>query len=86
MRQITDITRRSEPCPRYEKISYVSGNWGRTDEESAIHDIKYNKEQYYVRVGNSNVNVIIASFMGRRYLRTEADSNTVDILLDLPEY
>jgi len=83
MRQITHITKRIEPCSRYERIEDISGDWGRIPEYRAIDDIKYNRHKYYINIGNDDIEVLIASFMGRQYLRTYT---TVDYLLGLPEH
>jgi hypothetical protein len=46
---------------------------------------KYPDSILLFRVGNYDVKVIIATYLGREYLKTESDTTTVDNLLSLPD-
>jgi hypothetical protein len=70
---------------RHERISHIGGDWGRISESDAIKKIRSGAESYHVKVDNNDVRVIIATHLGREYLKTESDSTTVDNLLGLPE-
>jgi hypothetical protein len=89
-RRVKCITKRDRQ-DRHERISHIGGDWGRygqpikITEEEAIRDIELGIFQYHVTVNNYNVKVIISFNNGRKYLKTENDTTTVDNLLSLPE-
>jgi hypothetical protein len=89
-RQVKCINK-TDRLNRHERISHIGGDWGyngmriRITEAQAIDDIKTGNYSYHVRVGSFDVKVIIASYLGREYLKTESDSTLVDNLLSLPE-
>lgn len=74
---------------RHERISHVGGvnvdggRW-RLSETDAIAGIKAGKWHFYVHAGGKSVWVVIATYMGHEYLKTEADSVLVDNLRSLP--
>lgn len=74
----------------YEKISNIGGTrsdgtrWKFTLSE-AIAYIENNTYSFYTLVGGHERNVIIATRNGSKYLKTEADADTPDNLLSLPE-
>jgi len=70
---------------RHERIRNIGGDWGVIPESQAIWDIEHGAFSYHVKVGNNDVRVIIATHLGRKYLKTEADTTFVDNLLALPE-
>jgi len=70
---------------RHERISHIGGDWGKITESEAIRQVKLDRNAYHVKVGNYDVRVVIATHLGREYLKTESDSSTVDNLLSLPE-
>jgi hypothetical protein len=81
-------TNRSDP---HEKISHIGGinpdgrRWWITQEE-AIAGIETQKWQFYVNVNGKSVWVVIArSAFGNKYIKTEADGDTPNNLLSLPE-
>ncbi|MCW0370901.1 DUF3892 domain-containing protein [Xanthomonas sacchari] len=75
---------------KYNRITHVGGvnpdgaRWKLTLDE-AINGIESGKWSFYTHVGGHERQVIVASRNGRKYLRTEADSDTPDNLLSLPE-
>ena len=74
----------------YEKISHVGGvnddgtKWKLTLSE-AIRSIENGTYSFYTSVGGHTRNVVVSSKNGSKYLRTEADADTPDNLLSLPE-
>ena len=89
-RQVKCITKTNRTS-RHERISHIGGDWGnygqriKITEAQAINEIKAGTYNYHVKVGYNDVKVIIATYSGREYLKTESDSTTVDNLLSLPE-
>ena len=75
----------------HERISHVGGlnNDGTRWKETVTSVISYIKNgtySFYVQVGNNTAEVIVAtSAAGYEYLKTKADTTTVDNLLSLPE-
>jgi len=81
-------TNRSSPHERIQNIGGVNGDGSRwkLSESQAIQDIKNGRYAFYVeRPAGRRVNVVIASRLGREYLKTEADGEQPDNLLALPE-
>jgi hypothetical protein len=80
-------THRSEPHERIRAIGGVAeGTRWKLREEDAIQEIKNARYAFFVeRPAGVRVNVIIASHLGREYLKTEADGLQPDNLLALPE-
>jgi len=81
-------TTRTEP---HERISHIGGpndngtRW-KLSEADAIMGIKDQRWSFYVeRPAGHVVNVIVASRLGREYLKTTADGETPDNLLALPD-
>ena len=73
----------------YERISYVGGvhggaNW-KLSLTDAIKSIENGTYSFYTSVGGHTRNVIVATRNGVKYLKTEADNDTPDNLLSLPE-
>jgi hypothetical protein len=75
---------------RHEKIKNVGGlnadgsRWKMT-EEKAIQDIENGTYTFWTKGGGEKTDVIIALHLGRKYLKTRADTTTKDNLLSLPE-
>ena len=87
-RQISCINKNNRTSA-YERISHVGGThlgskWRYTLSE-AIRYIKNGTYSFYTSVGGHTRNVIVATRNGTEYLKTEADSDTPDTLLSLPE-
>ena len=70
---------------RHERITHIGGDWGKITEKEAITQIKADQNSYHVKVVNIGTRVIIASYLGKEYLKTESDTTMVDNLLNLPE-
>jgi Protein of unknown function (DUF3892) len=86
--QITCITKPNRQST-VEHITQVGGygskQW-KLDVETVIARIEGGLENFFVRVGQNEADVIVISPTGRRkYIRTEPDLTKVDNLLSLPE-
>ena len=73
---------------RYNSITHVGGYtdkpWKITQED-AIRHIESGAWEFYTLVNGHRQRVIVATRNGRKYIKTEADSDTPDNLLSLPE-
>lgn len=73
---------------RHHSITHVGGygtdRWKITKEE-AIGMIERREWSFYTLVNNHRADVIVATHLGRKYLKTTADRDTPDNLLSLPE-
>lgn len=77
---------RSDPYTRIARIGGVtSGEPWSLSLDDAIAGIKAGKWEFYTQVGGHVREVRVATRNGTEYLRTDADSDTPDNLLSLPE-
>jgi hypothetical protein len=87
--QCINKTDRPNPHERIRAIGGVNGDGSRwkLNEDEAIAGIKSQRWQFYVeRPAGHRINVVVArSAAGREYLKTEADGETPNNLLALPE-
>jgi hypothetical protein len=80
-------TDRYDPHDRIQNIGGRNGDgtrW-RLSQEDAIAGIESGKWDFYVGVGSQAVSVIVATRLGRKYLKTVADGEQPNNLLSLPE-
>lgn len=83
-RQVTCINKGDRSNPHTRITSIGGSNW-KESQANAIRQIENGTYTYWVSVDNNRTNVIIAYHNGNPYLKTEADTTTVDNLLSLPE-
>lgn len=86
--QISCITKqpRNDPYTRITAVGGVhNGQRWRITLDDAIANIEAGAWQFYTLVGGHRRPVQIATRLGRKYLRTDADYDTPDNLLSLPE-
>lgn len=73
----------------HERISNVGGTyagsrWKQTVTQ-VISNIENNVHSYYVHVGLNEVDIIVATHSGNKYIKTRRDDIQPDNLLSLPE-
>lgn len=87
-KQISCINK-NDRSSAYERISFVGGTHGgnkwKLSLSDAIKSIENGTYSFYTSVGGHVRKVIVASRNGTKYLKTDADSDTPDNLLSLPE-
>jgi hypothetical protein len=85
--QITCInkTDRQNPHERIQRVGGTSGGGWTLTEEQAIAGIESGKWQFFVSVAGTSVWVVVATHLGRKYLKTESDGLQPNNLLSLPE-
>jgi hypothetical protein len=80
---------KSDRMNPHERIQNVGGGTGtnrwKQPEDQTIREIENGTWSYYVTQGGRTVDVIVASRLGRKYLKTVADGESPDNLLSLPE-
>ena len=87
--QIQCINKTDRQNP-HERIQYIGGinpdgsRW-KMSQPDAITHISNGKYSFYVRVGGNEVNVIISTHNGNKYIKTESDGLNPNNLLSLPE-
>jgi hypothetical protein len=87
--QVQCITKSNRTSP-HERITHIGGKnadgtrW-KVSEERAIQGIENGEWSFYVSAGGRTADVIIATRLGRKYLKTVNDGETPDNLLSLPE-
>jgi len=73
---------------QHERISHIGGTYKDTYWKvpiaEAIHNIEMKFFGYYVSSGGTEVDIIISSHNGMKYLKTEADTTESNNLLSLP--
>lgn len=67
-------------------IIALCGGWGRSDKHTAIRDIEFGWNSYYVQdfLGNT-ANVLVVNGPSGKYLRTDPNSSCYDNLNNLPD-
>jgi len=73
----------------HERISHIGGVHGgkqwKLSEADAIQGIKKGQWAFFTQVGGKTAWVIVATHLGREYLKTQSDGITPDNLLALPD-
>ncbi len=84
--QVTCIVKKGDHYDPHERIQYIGqqGNW-MLSEDSVIKRIASGQDSFFVSVNGKEVDVIVASHNGRKYLKTTADGYAPNNLLNLPE-
>lgn len=79
-------TNRTSAHERIQSIggSTAGGRW-KISVQDAITEIENGKYAFYVHVGGSEIDVIVSSRNGVKYLKTRNDGEQPDNLLSLPE-
>ncbi len=80
-------TDRYDPHDRIRNIGgrNADGTRWKLTQEDAIAGVESGKWDFYVSVGGQAVAVIVATRLGRKYLKTAADGEQPNNLLSLPE-
>jgi hypothetical protein len=87
--QVMCINRRPNRVDPHGHIYAIGGmiggqNWKQT-EEDAIRNIEQNQIDYFVSVNGRVVEIVVATHLGHKYLKTVADAYRPDNLLSLDE-
>ncbi|HEY4338452.1 MAG TPA: DUF3892 domain-containing protein, partial [Steroidobacteraceae bacterium] len=82
--QVTCINKTNRTSP-HERISHIGGAGWKYTESDAIGYIESRMHTFHVTAGGNTVRVIVATRLGRKYLKTERDGEIPDNLLSLPE-
>jgi len=87
-RQISCVNKQNNYNP-HEKIINIGGvTNGERWKYSQAEAVAYTERgiySFYANVGGFNMDVIVASFMSNKYLKTQTDAAGQDNLLSLPE-
>lgn len=88
-RKVSCINKRGDHYNPHERIQNIGGlnngyRW-KESESSAISQIKSKTHEYYVEKNGRSVEVVVATYNGREYLKTEDDGYAPNNLLSLPE-
>jgi hypothetical protein len=84
-RRITSITKHPTHADRHRRIQAVGGYGWKDSEETAIANVKRDRNAYEVTEQGKTVKVIVKTHDSREYLKTENDHFLPDNLLSLPE-
>jgi hypothetical protein len=83
------INKRGNHYDPHERIQAIGGLDGsrrwKDQEDAAIRNIELDLKRYFVHRDGRSVWVIVATYQGRKYLKTENDGYSPDNLLALPE-
>lgn len=83
--QITCINKTDRTNP-HERIRQVGGGGGwRTQTDEVIRQIEAGTDTYWVSVNGNRADVVVDTYNGRKYIRTEPDDSRQNNLLSLPE-
>lgn len=83
--RVTCINKTDRPDP-YDRISQIGGAGWKLSSASAIAAIEARTRSFYVeRPAGDRVDVVVATRLGRKYLKTKGDGDQPNNLLALPE-
>jgi hypothetical protein len=90
-KQVTCVCKKGilyQPHERIESIGgYHCGRVWRLKEEVAINNIKQGIEEYFIlSANNRELNIVVAVYDNKEYLKTETDNDSPDNLLGLPQF
>lgn len=71
-RQIKCINKSNRYSP-HDRIQNIGGDWGKVSQPEGIRLTENGTYQYYVNVGFSEIDVIVAFNDGYKYLKTKND-------------
>ena len=83
-----DCVTRTDRVSRHHRIRAVGGRgrdgerW-RLSEEAAIAAIENERATFYIERDGGRLQVVVAEGLGKRYLKTESDRESPDLLLAL---
>jgi hypothetical protein len=88
-KQVQCINKKGSHDNAHERIQNLGGvhagvRWN-ISESRAILNMKSGSEEYFVLVNGRSVEVIIATYIGKEYLKTKDDGYAPNNLLSLPE-
>ena len=84
-RRIQCITKHPTHADRHRRIQAVGGPGWKDSEDTAIANVKRDRNAYEVTEQGKTVKVIVKTHDSREYLKTENDHFLPDNLLSLPE-
>jgi|EndMetStandDraft_8_1072994.scaffolds.fasta_scaffold03481_6 hypothetical protein len=84
--QVTCIkkTDRPSPCERIERVGGREGEGWTLRVDEVVAHIRLG-DNFWVEIGGQRLDVIIASYAGREYIKTRPDGDHPNSLLSLPE-
>ncbi len=85
--QITCIVKRGSHYNPHERIAYIGNqaqNW-MISEDSGIRRIESGADSFYTNVNGRAAEIVVATHIGRKYLKTDADGYAPNNLLNLGE-
>lgn len=90
MRMQIDCINKEPRLDPYHRIQYVGGpspdgtRWKKSS-SAAIAEIESGRSSFYVSQSGGTVDVVVATRLDHKYLKTKADGETPDNLLSLKE-
>jgi hypothetical protein len=84
-KQVTCINKRGNHYDPHERITHIGGSGWKVTQEQGIADVNTDPDAYYVSADVGTVNLIVGKHNGHDYLTTQADGETQNNLLALPE-
>jgi hypothetical protein len=82
--EVTCISK-TDRSSAHERIENIGGYHWKHSQDDAINFIEGGVYSYYVRRGEYEARVVVATRLGHKYLKTEDDGEQPDNLLSLPE-